>query len=198
MVCIDVAVPGTYAVGDDDSFIGIQDRPDHRGIAGPIVFLPDQGLDYAPSLYLMIVLADDGFLTADVEPREHPFQGFREVLGDWQLGLLEALGFPSGIQPHLGKSRVQEIHIQVSNGPSPEEHVEFARVGECSQNRGLYIHPLGQLEKGFDLRGGHGQGHSFLGLGQQDFPRIESGVLQWCLFQFEPTTDVPSHLPHGG
>ncbi len=112
----------------------------------------------------MIVLADDGFLAANVEPGEHPLQGFREVPVQWQYGLLKAFGFPSGIEPHLGKSGMQKIHIQIPNGPSPVEHMEFPRVGEGSQNRGLYIHLLGQLEKGFDLRWGHGQGHSFLGL----------------------------------
>ncbi len=143
MVCIDVAVPGTDAVGDYHSLMRVQNRPDDRGIAGAIVFLPDQGLDHTPSLNLMIVLADDGFLAANVEPGEHLLECLRQVVGHGQLGLFEAFGFPRGLQPHLGESPVQKIHIQISDGPSTVEHMEFASVGEHPQNGGLNIHLLG-------------------------------------------------------
>ncbi len=74
-----------------------------------------------------------------------------QVFGHGQLGFFEALGFPDSLQPHLGKSIVKKIHIQISNGPSPATYMEFARFGEVPQYGGLYIHLLGQLEEGLDL-----------------------------------------------
>ncbi len=66
MVCVDVAVPGAYPVGDHEAFEGIKIRPDDRRIAWPIVLDACKGFYDAATLDLMVVLAHHIFLAAYV------------------------------------------------------------------------------------------------------------------------------------
>ena len=79
VVGVDVAVAGADAVGDDDALKGIEERPDHGRVARAVVGDAGQGLDHAAALDLVVVLADDRFLAADVEAGEHRLQGPAQI-----------------------------------------------------------------------------------------------------------------------
>ncbi len=74
--------------------------------------------------------------------------------------------------------------------------MELAGVGKFAQRRGLHIHFFAERQKFGKLVWRNGQGHPFLGLGQEDFPRLKARVFQGRLVQvqFKPAC-IPAHFP---
>ena len=65
-VGIEVAVARVDAAADRQAGPRAEHRQHDRGIAGAVVVHADQRLDDAAALHLVVVLADDPFLAADV------------------------------------------------------------------------------------------------------------------------------------
>ena len=77
--------------------------------------------------------------------------------------------------------------------------MEHTRIGKGPEDRGLHVHLPGEVRKGVDLLRTHGQGHPLLGLGEQDLPGFEAGVLERGLLQVELAAAVTGgHLADGG
>ena len=124
VVGVDVAVAGADAVGDDDALKGVEERPDHGGVARAVVDDAGQGLDHASPLDLVVVLADDGFLAADVEPGEHRLQGLAQVRRFRESRLRVARGRPAARRSICGQAVVEEVHVQIGHGLFPVADVE--------------------------------------------------------------------------
>ena len=86
-VGIEVAVAGIHAAGDDDAAAARQHRPQHGRVARAVVGHAHQRLDHAAALHLVVVLADDPFLAADVQRAEDRQERGGEIgTGSWGLG----------------------------------------------------------------------------------------------------------------
>ena len=137
VVGVDVAVAGADAVGDDDALKGIEERPDDGGVARAVVDDAGQGLDHASPLDLVVVLADDRFLAADVQPREHRLQGLSQVRRFGERRVPHAGGCPGGPEGHLREAVMEKIHIHVNDGLFPVADMEPSRIGVTAQDRRL-------------------------------------------------------------
>ena len=117
MVGINITIPWADAVGHNHSLEGSQDGPDDGGITGPVIAYPDKRLNDASALDLMVVLPDDGLLTADIESPQHVFQGLPHIGGLGKIRLRINAPLPFRVQLHLGNPIVEKIHLQIGDGP---------------------------------------------------------------------------------
>ena len=62
--------------------------------------------------------------------------------------------------------------------------VEEAGIREGADDCGFHSHGAGELEELRDLLFRDGQGHAFLGLGEQDLPWAQAMIFQERFFQF--------------
>ena len=81
---------------------------------------------------------------------------------------------------------------------SAVEDMEITRIGELAEHRGLDAKPAAIASELVDLFRRHGQAHPLLGLGNQDFPRVQSRILEGRLRQVHPAAAaLGGHLAHG-
>ena len=195
-----VAELGADTVGDDQTGIGFQQRADDAGVGRTIVLDAAQGLDGAAAAHFVVVLADDVFLGADVQAVQHAAQeGALFAVGHVHADVFHLGGFPHGFQFQLGHAVMHEFHGQGGHGTVVVAHVEEAAVGVVAQGGGFHVHAGGQFHELVQLGGRHGQGHAFLGLGEQDLPGAQAVVLEGGLGDVQhAAAGVFGHFAHGG
>ena len=125
----------------------------------------------------MVILADHILLAADVQPAEHFFQFPAQIGLVGELGLNIVGRFPAGNHLHGRQPAMDEIHIHVGDGFGLIKNMEFAGVGEGAEHGGLHIHLVAEVYEGVQFLRRHRQGHPFLGLGDEDLPGLEPGIL---------------------
>ena len=88
---------------------------------------------------------------------------------------------------------------QFSLSPDPEIGSIHFRSQDVEPG-GLFVAIKGLVADGHELvdfLGGHGQGHSFLGLGNKDLPGLQATVFQWGTIEVHlETTGIFRHLTH--
>ena len=148
----------------------------------------------------MVILADNVFLGADVQPAQHalqkgPLLHLRHVHTD-----VPHFGrAPLGFQVQLGHAVVHEVHIQRGHHAFAVAHFKAAGFRKIAQGRGLHVHTGSQLQKLLQFVRGHGQGHTLLRLGEQDLPGPQAVVLEGGLGDVQhAAARIFGHFAHGG
>ena len=175
---------------------GTQDTCVCRGVA----LHTAQGLDDASALHLVVVLADDVFLGADVEAAEH---GLEEIaLLDACIvkgNVLVLRTLPGGLQGELRHAVVHEVHANGAHHAVAISHLEEAGIREVAENRGLHVHFLCHLAEEGHMLLRHCKRHALLGLGDKDFPGTQAVVLQGSKGDVQhAAASVLGHFAHRG
>ena len=88
---------------------------------------------------------------------------------------------------------------QPGHGTLAVHDVKYTVVGEFTQHRRFHVETSGHGEKFLQLLRRHRQTHAFLGLGNQYFPRIQTGIFQRRQGEVHTATAaLTGHFPHGG
>ena len=104
-------------MAEHNTRIAGQGGTQHGGVGRAVLLEAHQGLDHAAAPYLVIVLAYEVFLAADVEAAHHAGQQPGLVRGGHVDTRLHNLGRsrPGGVQLHLGHAVMQKIHGQIGH-----------------------------------------------------------------------------------
>ena len=199
VIGVDVAIARADAVGHDDPFHRVRQRTQDSSVARTVVVRADEWLDDAGALYLVIVLADDPFLAADVKPAQQLQQRRRQIGGAGKRRLGKAGGLPASREAHFRQPVVQKRHLQQGDGIAIVAHVKQARIGKRAQNRRFHLAPRRQRQKRIEPRWGYGEGHAFLGFRNQNLPGIEARILKRRPLQVQLTAITElGHFAHRG
>ena len=193
-VGVDAAVPGVDPARDGQPPARPAHRQDHRRVARPVVAIAHQGLDHGPALDLVVVLADDPFLAANVPVPEQGNEvgGGVEPLGQRQRTLRS--GRERRGPGHRRASLVQEVHRQVAHDLAVVAEGEPAGGDELAEVGRLDVLGLAEGPQRRPGRRRHRQDHPFLRLRDPDLGVGEPLVLERGSLQVDERAEVGPHL----
>src|SRR5271157_163367 len=172
--------------------------PDHSRVARAFILFARKRLHDGPCLYLMIILADNIFLAADIPAAKHCKEEGSAVcrLGRWLF--ISDLPRPCRAELHPGITIMQEIHVKVRHRLSLEHDVKFSGIGKLAEHGGEHVHLLGESKKPIYLVRVHSHRHTLLRLGEQYFPWIETMILERGPLQMKyAAVGILSHFAYG-
>ena len=123
VIGVDGRILGKQGLGEGQSLVRLQHRPDHRRVAMDIAPRSNHRLDHAGALHFVVVLARDPFLGADVGTSQNIGQKLSHVFRGAQDRFEKPPVLPAGSIPPrtpTGESRIAE-------GPCPRRRRSFRR-----------------------------------------------------------------------
>ena len=160
---------------------------------------PEQRLDDAAALHLVVVLSDDPFLAGHVGRREHVEQagGERVVGAERPRSRFHSRWHVARRKPPPRPALVEEVAVEFTGRPALPAEQESARTGEGADGRGL--HPLVGRDLGelLPVGGRDGEHHPLLCLRDPGLGGGEAVILQRHAVEVDLRTERGGHLAHG-
>ncbi len=134
----------TNTVGNNNTCLIFQHGAEHSGVRRCVLIFSHKRFNNTAAAYFMVVLADNIFLTANIEAAQHFQKEIRLIVGvgHCHLVLHSVLLFalPHSFQLHLRQTVMHEIHRQISNGLVPVKNLEIAAVRKFSKGCCFHVH----------------------------------------------------------
>ena len=198
VISVDIAVTGKDTGSENDPFGSEGFCHINSGIGCNVAFHPGIGFDHAETFDFVVILTCFVFAGAEIESA-HKFDHIFFHVTIFEFGFIKVRGYPFCFELELGKTFVHVFDIETADCFIAPGHMEFTVISEFTENSCFHIAAGCESKEFIQFFRRNSKTHTFLGFGNQDFPRLHTGIFQRSFLQVHTAAIADRcHFPDRG